>query len=230
MTSTLSNNGFSLNLVQSVIRIKISNFNKIKTVSTLKCPVHLCLPRRVNISNKFTKQISSVVQRCYFSTNIQVVFFTKPILTSIKRMFSLPIIMALLNCDCGLHYIERTNQRLDVRIKQHVPKKIQNFTYFPTDTLNNTYVSSITDHLINKYKCSNTFSVNLFSILSNAHTPFHQKILEAISHQDRLPSINRGNVGLDLMYFLSTHFSLAILHSLHIVALLFFFILELPWL
>ena len=41
-------------------------------------------------------------------------------------------------CVCGLQYIGRTNQRLDARIKQHMPTKIRLGNYF-ADHINDTY-------------------------------------------------------------------------------------------
>ena len=48
----------------------------------------------------------------------------------------------------GLQPIGRTGQWFDVRIKQHVPTKIQQGNYF-VEHIYNTYGSAITEHLIN---------------------------------------------------------------------------------
>ena len=81
-------------------------------------------------------------------------------------------------CCCGFHNIGRTSQKLDVTIKQHITTKIENFFYLPTDVLNNTYGSSNADHLINNRKCADKFSVDLFFILSQTHSPFHLNVLK----------------------------------------------------
>ena len=86
----------------------------------------------------------------------------------------------LFNSSCGLHYIGRISQNLDVSIKQHRSSKFRNLINLPTDALNNTYGSSIADYLVNNRKYANEFSVDLFSILSKAHSPFHLKILEIL--------------------------------------------------
>ena len=80
---------------------------------------------------------------------------------------------------CSLQDIGRTNQRLDARIKQHVPTKIQLGSYF-ADHVNNTYESSIAGHLINNRDCASSYSVDLFTILSRSHSDFHLKVLETI--------------------------------------------------
>ena len=62
---------------------------------------------------------------------------------------------------CGLLYIERTDRRLDARIKQHVPTKIRLGNYF-AGHINNTYGSSIAEHLINNRDCESTYSADVY--------------------------------------------------------------------
>lgn len=73
-----------------------------------------------------------------------------------------------------MHYIRMT-QRLDARIKQHLPKKIQN-----SDVLTNKNEFSIAEHLINNCNCAANFRVDSFSILSRSHSNYHLKILKGI--------------------------------------------------
>ena len=77
-------------------------------------------------------------------------------------------------CVCG-----RTNQHLDSRIKQYEPMKLRQRNYF-ADQINNTYRSSIAEHLINKSNCALSDSADLFSILSKSHLDYHLKVLETI--------------------------------------------------
>ena len=80
---------------------------------------------------------SHKLYRGYFLANVRMVFQTKPILTSIQKDDLPPhhnnSLIYLFSCSCGSCYIGRTNQRLDARIKQHVPMKIHNFIGGPTD-------------------------------------------------------------------------------------------------
>ena len=66
---TLCNNDFLLNLVQMIIADEITEFNKIKQASVQKCPIYLRPPRLDGIIERFGKQISQTVLRCYFSAN-----------------------------------------------------------------------------------------------------------------------------------------------------------------
>ena len=49
--------------------------------------------------------------------------------------------------------------------------------YF-ADRINNTYVSSIEEHLI--HNCPSSYSANLFTILSNSNSDYHLEVLETI--------------------------------------------------
>ena len=53
INTTITNNSFQLELVQSVIRTKISNFNKIKPASIEICPI----PLLSNINCRYSQQI-----------------------------------------------------------------------------------------------------------------------------------------------------------------------------
>ena len=122
-----------------------------------------------------------------------MIFNTKPILPSIQKDVLPPhhstvmipphhnnSLIYLFRCSCSSHYIGRINQRLDARIKLHVPTKIHNFIGGRTDNLRNTYGSSIAENLINNCDCAVNFSVDLFSILSKSHSSFHLKVFETI--------------------------------------------------
>ena len=95
-------------------------------------------------------------------------------------------------CDCGLQYNRRTNERLDSRIKQLVPTNIRQGNYF-ADQINNTYASSIAEHLINNRNCASSYSADLFTIPCKSHSDYHQMVLETIRILTHKP-LNRGNV------------------------------------
>ena len=82
ITGTLCNNGFTEDIVRSVIWDKISDFSKIKPNSVQRCPVYLRLPWFGDVSDRFASQISACVHKCYFSFNLRVVFRTWAVLTS----------------------------------------------------------------------------------------------------------------------------------------------------
>ena len=191
---TFCDNDFPLDAVQPVIRNRITVFNKIKQASVPRCPVYYHLHWLGGISDRFAMQISQIVQDCYFSANVWVVFNTKPIWIFICKDFLPPhhnnFLIYLFKCICGLQYKEETNQRLNARIKQHVPTKIQNFNIGPIDNLKNTYRSSIAEYQIKYHDCAEKFSINLFSVLSKPLSSFHFTVLEIIYILSSRPSYN----------------------------------------
>ena len=96
------NNGFPLSVVQIVIANKISNFNKIKHASMQKYSVYLYLSWLCGISKRFVKLLLQTVQRCYFSSNVRLIFHAKPTLTSIRKDVLLLIIIIIIFTCLGL--------------------------------------------------------------------------------------------------------------------------------
>ena len=79
---------------------------------------------------KFEKQITSAVKRCFFSVEPRVVFTTRQLLPATKKDV-LPShhqnnVIYQFVCHCDSRYVGRTSQRLEERIKQHIPKSITN--------------------------------------------------------------------------------------------------------
>ena len=204
ITETLCNNGFPEDIVRSVIRDKIAHFHKTKVASVQKSPVYLRLPWLGDISDRFADQISACVRKCYFSSNLRVVFRTRTVLPSGRKdvlptQHNSALIYSFIYV-CGLQYIRRTNQRLHARIK-HVPTKIQQENYF-ADHINNIHGSAIAEHLIKNCDCASSYSANLFTILSRSHSDFHLKVLETIHILTHKPSLCKQReclLGLDLI-------------------------------
>ena len=84
-------------------------------------------------------------------------------------------------CRCDCRYVGRTSQRLQDRIKQHIPKAIRNEAQPNRDLFqsNHTSTSSIGQHLLNNEKCASHYDDNQFSILAKGGTLFHLSTLES---------------------------------------------------
>ena len=119
-----------------------------------------------------------VVCQCLFRIYIYIYIY------NILPLLYYSFIVYLFNCSSGSYDTRGSSQRLDVKIKQHVPAKII-FPDLPMEILNNTFGSSIADHLLNNPKHAIKFSVGFLSILSKSHSLFHQKILETIYIRSR---------------------------------------------
>ena len=81
-----------------------------------------------------------------------------------------------------------TSDRLDLRIKQHLPARILNLE-LKRGQLANTSGSSIAEHIINSRECVADFNVDRFSILSRSHSIFHLKVLETLYVRYLQPSL-----------------------------------------
>ena len=106
-------------------------------------------------------------------------------------------------CHCDSRYVARTTQRLQERIKQHVPKAIRQKTTLtqeqgthrsqPTKTPPNRKCkaksktqfepesdSGIGQHLLESNQCARNYSDSQFKILTTARSQFHWSLLEAV--------------------------------------------------
>ena len=136
----------------------------------------------------------TAVKRCFFSVKPRVIFNTRQLLPAIKKDV-LPShhhsnVIYQFVCHCDSRYVGRTSQRLEERIKQHVPRSIAN----PSASSNrqslsrsckaNTrpqqfHESSIGQHLLDNAQCALHYSNKKFSILARSRSSFHFSALEA---------------------------------------------------
>ena len=141
---------------------------------------------------KFEKQITFAVKRCFFSVEPRVIFNTRQLLPAIKKDV-LPshhhsnVVYQVL-CHCDSRYVGRTSQRLEERIKQHVPKSITNprasanRQSLSRSCKNNTrpeqfHESAIGQHLLDNAQCALHYSHKKFSILARGRSFFHLSAL-----------------------------------------------------
>ena len=85
--SILINNGYPEDVITSTFQRKLKQLNARPIHSAHKCPVYLHVPCLGNVSTRFEKQISSAVKRCYFAIKPRVVFTTRQLLPSTKKVF-----------------------------------------------------------------------------------------------------------------------------------------------
>ena len=101
-------------------------------------------------------------------------------------------------CEC--RFVGRTSQRLQDRIRQHVPKTIRNKTnqekIQPTrkSKINSSTPncdSAITTHLLKHPNCALHYNDDQFSILSKARSKLHLAVLESIHITSSKPALCR---------------------------------------
>ena len=188
--SFLTSNGYPEDVITSPFQRKLKQLNARLIHSPDKCPVYLHVPWLGNVSTRFEKQISSAVKRCYFAVEPRVVFTTRQLLPPTKKDV-LPShhcsnLVYLFVCHCDSRYVGRTSQRLQERIKQHIPK-------FTISTSRNSlprrckannsprqfHESAIGQHLLDNPECASHHNDDKFSILARGRSLFHLSVLEA---------------------------------------------------
>ena len=192
--SILLENGYPEHAINSSFKQKLQQLNSNPVHTVEKCSVYVHAPWIGNISMKFEKQITSAVKRCFFSVEPRVIFNTRQILPAIKKDV-LPShhhsnVIYQFVCHCDSRYVGRMSQRLEERIKQHVPRSTAN----PPASHNrqslsrsckaNTrpqqfHESSIGQHLLDNAQCALHYRNEKFSILARGRSSFHLSALEA---------------------------------------------------
>ena len=113
------------------------------------------------------------------------------VVQNLKILKNVPTIAVAQNlCHCDSRYVGRTSQRLEERIKQHVPKSITNpRTSANSQSLSRScknnirpqqfHESAIGQHLLDNAQCALHYSNEKFSILARGRSSFHLSALEA---------------------------------------------------
>lgn len=81
---------------------------------------------------------------------------------------------------CDTDYIGRMGQRLEVSIIQHLPANIQMLNLDNLHRCINASDSVITEHLLNNYKCNQSYNEDMFLVLRKVYSDFHFQVLEFI--------------------------------------------------
>ena len=161
-----------------------------------KCPLYLSLPWLGSVSTRFKKQVKSAVKQCFSAVEPRVVYSTNELLPATNKDV-LPTlqksnVICQFSCHCDSRYVGRTSQRLQDRIKQHVPKSIRSCSFFPkhllparrcksstqTNTQSFASDSDIGLHLLQNPTCTQHYDDSRFFILAQGRSHFHLSALE----------------------------------------------------
>ena len=187
--STLSKNWYPLSILDGVVHDVMIKFNRASRCTVNKCAVYL---RLTYIGERFAESITAAVGKGYFSTSVRLIFQTRTAFISIRKDVLPPYhvnsVIYKYTCSCDSDYIGRTSNRLDLRIKQHLPAQILNLE-FKSGQLANTSGSYIAEHMIISRECVADFNVDRFSILSRSHSIFHLQLLETLYVRSLQPSL-----------------------------------------
>ena len=198
-------NGYLEAVINAVITKKINQFHKPMQLGPKKCPVYLYLPWLGNVSMRYEMQIKTAVKRCYFAVEPCIVYTTRQLLPAAEKdvlpAFHQSNSVYQFLCHCDSRYVGRTSQRLQKRIKQHVPKTIlQEHISQNRGTLARsckpirsfkaeTFFSAIGQHLLQNPTCARKYNDNKFSILACGRTSFHLSTLEATYIKTSKPNL-----------------------------------------
>ena len=144
-------------------------------------------------STNLEKEVKTIMESCYCSVSTRLVFTSKRmlpvacknVLPAIQKSF----VIYEYKCHCDGRYVGRTSQRLQDRIKQHVPQWLRQQLTHPcrsqphrsckqTDTKLDCD-SAIAQHLLDNDRCALNYNDKRFSILATARRSFHLNLLEA---------------------------------------------------
>ena len=203
----LLDNGYPEDIVLKHKSKKIAQFSIAEPFGPEKCPVYLRAPWIGSASQQLEHQVKSAVQNCCVAVSPHLIFSSQCMLSAAKKDV-LPanqrsMVIYEYVCHCGSRYVGRTTQRLQERIKQHVPKAIRQKTTLtleqgthrsqPTRTQLNRKCKAksktqfkpesdlaIGQHLLESNECARNYSDLQFKILTTARSQFHLSLLEAV--------------------------------------------------
>ena len=144
-------------------------------------------------STNLVKEVKTAVESCYDSVSTRLVFTSKRMLPAACKDV-LPTIQKSsviyeYKCHCDSRYVVRTSQRLQDRIKQHLPQwLIQQLTrphrWCKRNDTKPECDSAIGQHLLDNDQGAFNYDNKRFSILAAARSSFHLNLLEAVYIQD----------------------------------------------
>ena len=108
--------------------------NNIVLFGPSKYPVYVRLPWTRSPCQLIADNISSSVTRCFNVAMVRTIVTTRAAFRSIHKdvlpIFQQSNFIYKFQCFCNATYIERTSQRLEFRVKQHVPIRASKIAQF----------------------------------------------------------------------------------------------------
>ena len=197
-------NGYPENVTSACIKEKVANFVSNKRFGPEKCPVYLKMPWVGDVSLKYENQIKKAINFCFHTVNPRVVYNTRVILPSIQKdcvpTHQKSLVVYEFSCRCEARYVGRTTERLEDRIKQHVPTSIRKKTHIEreqpprgckTRNAQNKCVSAIGQHLLENPECAKMYNDDKFWIIGQARSSFHLGGLESVYIKTQNPELCR---------------------------------------
>ena len=126
-------NGYPEHVIKSFLAMKMKQFHALPKLGPEKCPIYLRLSWLGSVSTRFKKQVKSAAKQCFFAVEPRVFYSTKELLSATNK----DVMPALQKSNmiyqfsyhCDSRYVGCTSQRLQDRIKQHIPKSIRSCSF-----------------------------------------------------------------------------------------------------
>ena len=162
-----------------------------KVFGPFKCPVYFRLPYVGSATESFANKIASSVYHCYHAVNLRPIFTSRPAFNSTNKD-KLPLLkqsnlIYKFNCRCNSTYIGMTYQRLEVRVRQHIPTSLLSGRL--TSGHSQATDSAIGKDLLTINNCRTRYEDDCFSVLHRTRNKSHLKFLEAIYISMNRPSL-----------------------------------------
>ena len=122
-------------------------------------------------------------------------FFQKdaiPILKQNKMVYKF-------QCQCDADYIGKTIQRLEVRVKPHVPRELLRYPQNATSKSSQLQELAIADQLADHNICRDKYTDDCFSVLCKARSKQHLAFSEAIAITLYCPTLCRQRRQFDIL-------------------------------
>ena len=202
ITKIFKDLGYPDDIIRRTIRkstmatVKPTEVEKVHNVS-------LRLPYIGPVAELYRKQVSKAVTDCFDKVKLRMIFRTRTLFNGPAKdrtpTLDLQKVVYKYVCSCDSVYVGRTERRLRVRIKEHVPKSLID-AYKRSDVISGqlvksngkpykTKLTSIGQHLKDNAKCGKQYNISQFSVVARARSDFHLKVLEAVYLQSWLPNL-----------------------------------------
>ena len=187
-------NRYPEDVIDSNIKYTLTKFRDTnKVFGPLKCPVYFRLPWVGFATESIANKIASSVYHCYNAVNLRPIFTSRPAFNSTNKDNLLILKQSNLiykfTCRCNSTYIGMTCQRLEVRVRQHIPRSLLSGRL--TSGHSQAMDSAIGEHLLTINTCRTRYEDDCLSVLHRARNKFHLKFLEAIYISMNRPSLCR---------------------------------------
>ena len=164
-----------------------------KVFGPQKCPVYFRLPWVGSATESSANKIASSLYRCFHAVNLRPIFTSRSAFNSTNKdkllIFKQSNLIYKFVYRCNSIYIGMTCQRLEVRVRQHIPRSLLSgrLTFGHSQAMD----SAIGEHLLTINNCRTRYEDDCFPILHRARNKSHLKFLEAIYISMNRPSLCR---------------------------------------